>query len=237
MAHREFKDKLYAQFARLGKALASPQRLELLDLLAQGERTVEDLAHEAALSIANASQHLRVLRQARLVDSRKEGLYVYYRLADPAVFELWRALCKVGETQLAEIDRLVDAYMHHPEHLEPISREALYRRLIEDGVVLLDVRPALEYRQGHIMGARSIPLEELRQHLHELDPGREIVAYCRGPYCLFAGEAVALLRANGFSALRYTEGFPDWAAAGLPVALDQSPSRANVTSGANAPNE
>lgn len=234
MAHREFKDKLYAQFARLGKALASPQRLELLDLLAQGERAVEELAREAALSIANASQHLRVLRQARLVESRKEGLYVYYRLADPAVFELWRALRRVGESQLAEIDRLVDTYMHHPEHLEPISREVLYRRLVEGGVVLLDVRPALEYRQGHIAGARSIPLDELRQHLQELDPGREIVAYCRGPYCLFADEAVTLLRANGFRAHRYTEGYPDWAAAGLPVALDQSPPRADEMTGTTA---
>lgn len=233
MGHREFKDKLYAQFARLGKALASPQRLELLDLLAQGERTVEDLARETSLSIANASQHLRVLRQARLVESRKEGLYVYYRLADPAVFELWRALRRVGETQLAEIDRLVETYMHHPEHLEPISRDALYRRLVEGDVVLLDVRPALEYRQGHIAGAHSIPLDELRQHLQELDPGREIVAYCRGPYCLFAGEAVALLRTHGYTALRYIEGYPDWAAAGLPVALDQSPSQANAVTGAN----
>lgn len=228
MAHREFKDQLYAQFARVGKALASPQRLELVDLLAQGERTVEDLAREAALSIANASQHLRLLRQARLVDSRKEGLYVYYRLADPAVFELWRTLRRVGETRLAEIDRLVDTYMHHPEHLEPISREALHRRLAEGDAMLLDVRPALEYRQGHIAGARSIPLDELEQHLQELDPGREIVAYCRGPYCLFADEAVALLRARGLQAHRYAEGFPEWAAAGLPVARDQSPSSADV---------
>lgn len=237
MSHREFKDKLYSQFARLGKALASPQRLELLDLLAQGERTVEDLAREAALSIANASQHLRVLRQARLVESRKEGLYVYYRLADPAVFALWRALRTVGETQLAEIDRLVDTYMRHPEHLEPISREALYWRLAEGDVVLLDVRPALEYRQGHIAGARSIPLDELRQHLQELDPGREIVAYCRGPYCLFAGEAVALLRASGFTALRYTEGYPDWAAAGLPVVRGQLSLRTDVTTSASPATE
>ncbi len=218
MAHREFKDNLYAQFARVGKALASPQRLELLDLLAQGERTVEDLAREATLSIANASQHLRLLRQARLVNSRKDGLHVYYRLADPTVFALWRALRTVGETQLAEIDRLVDTYMRRPERLEPMSRDALYHRLVEGDVVLLDVRPALEYRQGHIAGARSIPLEELEQRLQDLDPHREIIAYCRGPYCLFAGEAVALLRANGFTAQRYAEGFPDWAAAGLPVA-------------------
>ncbi len=217
MGHREFKDQIYAQFARLGKALASPQRLELLDLLAQGERSVEDLARETTLSVANASQHLRVLRQARLVDARKEGLYVYYRLADPAVLELWRALRHVGERQLAEIDRLVDAYMRHPEQLEPISREGLQRRLADGETVVLDVRPALEYRQGHIAGARSIPVDELEQRLRELEPQREIVAYCRGPYCLFADEAVTLLRARGFSAVRYREGYPDWAAAGLPI--------------------
>lgn len=237
MAHREFKDQLYVQFARVGKALASPQRLELLDLLAQGERTVEDLAREAALSIANASQHLRLLREAHLVESHKEGLYVYYQLADPAVFALWRALRTVGETQFAEIDRLVETYMHHPEHLEPISRDALQRRLVAGDAVLLDVRPALEYRQGHIAGARSVPLDELEQRLRELDPDRKIVAYCRGPYCLFADEAVALLRANGFTAQRYAEGFPEWAAAGLPVAWDPSPAGAEAMTGAGISRE
>lgn len=217
MAHREFKDQLYAQFARIGKALASPQRLELLDLLAQGERTVEDLAREAALSIANASQHLRMLHQAHLVESRKAGLYVYYRLADPSVFALWRALRTVGETQLAEVDRLVDTYMQHPEHLEPLSRDDLVRRLASGDAILLDVRPALEFQRGHIAGARSIPVEQMEARLRELDPSREIVAYCRGPYCLFADEAVALLRVHGFSARRYAEGYPEWAAAGLPT--------------------
>ena len=217
MGHRDFKDRLYAQFARIGKALASPQRLELLDLLAQGERTVEDLAREAALSVANASQHLRMLREARLVESRKAGLYVYYRLADPSVFELWRALRTVSETQLAEVDRLVDIYMHHLEDLEPISRGDLVRRLADGDAILLDVRPALEYQQGHIAGARSIPIEQMGTQLRELDPAREIVAYCRGPYCLFADEAVTLLRAHGFTARRYAEGYPEWAAAGLPI--------------------
>jgi rhodanese-related sulfurtransferase len=217
MGHREFKDQLYAQFARIGKALADPHRLELLDLLAQGERTVEDLAREAALSVANASQHLRLLHTARLVESRKEGLYVVYRLADPAVFTLWRALRHVGERQLAELDRLVAAYMHHPEHLEPLAREELVRRLAEGDAIVLDVRPALEYQQGHIAGSRSIPVDELEARLRELDPSREIVAYCRGPYCVFADEAVALLRARGFTARRYAEGYPEWAASGLPV--------------------
>jgi rhodanese-related sulfurtransferase len=217
MAHREFKDQLYAQFARLGKALASPQRLELLDLLAQGERPVEELAHEAALSVANASQHLHLLRDARLVESRKEGLHVYYRLADPAVFALWRALRDVGARQLAEIDRLVETYLRHPEHLEPLSRDDLVRRLTDGDAILLDVRPALEYQQGHIASARSIPVEQLEARLRELDPAREVVAYCRGPYCVFADEAVTLLRARGYTARRYLEGYPEWAAAGLPT--------------------
>jgi rhodanese-related sulfurtransferase len=217
MGHREFKDQLYTQFARLGKALADPHRLELLDLLAQGERTVEELGREVALSMANASQHLRILRAARLVESRKDGLYVWYRLADPAVFTLWQALRHVGERQLAEIDRLVDAYRHHPEHLEPLSRENLVRRLAEGDAILLDVRPAREYQQGHIAGARSIPVDQLETRLRELDPDRDIVAYCRGPYCVFADEAVALLQAHGFTARRYVEGYPEWAAAGLPT--------------------
>lgn len=238
MAHREFKDKLYAQFARLGKALASPQRLELLDLLAQGERTVEELAQEAALSVANASQHLHVLRDARLVEARKEGLYVYYRLADRAVLALWQQLREVGARQLAEVDRLVDEYMRHPEHLEPLSRADLMRRLTDGDAILLDVRPALEYRQGHIAGAQSIPVEQIQARLRELDPGREVVAYCRGPYCVFADEAVTLLRARGYTARRYAEGYPEWAAAGLPIEREPiKPGRARaLRSTPSAPN-
>ena len=220
MGQRAFKDQMYAQFARLGRALASPGRLELLDLLAQGERPVEALAREAALSVANASAHLKVLRQARLVESRKDGLHVYYRLADPAVYRLWSALRQVGERQLAEIDRLVATYAREREQLEAISRDELWRRLGEGTVAVLDVRPAVEYRQGHIAGARSIPLDELAARLDELDPAREVVAYCRGPYCVFADEAVALLRDRGYAAMRYEEGYPEWAATGFPIAQD-----------------
>jgi len=220
MGQRAFKDQMYAQFARLGRALASPGRLELLDLLAQGERPVEALAREAALSVANASAHLKVLRQARLVESRKDGLHVYYRLADPAVYRLWSALRQVGERQLAEIDRLVATYAREREQLEAISRDELWRRLGEGTVAVLDVRPAVEYRQGHIAGARSIPLDELAARLDELDPAREVVAYCRGPYCVLADEAVALLRARGFAATRFEEGYPEWEAAGLPADRD-----------------
>jgi rhodanese-related sulfurtransferase len=217
MSHREFKDQLYAQFARTGKALASPQRLELLDLLAQGERTVEDLAHAAGLSLANASQHLRALRQAHLALTRKEGVYVYYRLADRAVYDLWRSLRTVSEHQLSEIDRLVDTYMRHPGHLRPVSRDELATRLASGEVVVVDVRPASEYRQGHIARALSIPVDELGARLTELPITRDIVAYCRGPYCLFADEAVEILSAHGFTAARYAEGLPEWEASGLPT--------------------
>jgi rhodanese-related sulfurtransferase/predicted transcriptional regulator len=221
MGQRAFKEQMYAQFARLGKALASPARLELLDLLAQGERPVEALALEAALSVANASAHLRVLHQARLVERRKEGLRVYYRLADPAVYRLWSALRQVGERQLAEIDRLVATYLTERETLEALSRDELRQRLAEGTVAVVDVRPAVEYRQGHIAGARSIPVDELAARLDELDPAQEVVAYCRGPYCVFADEAVALLRDRGYAATRYAEGYPEWAAAGLPIAPDE----------------
>ena len=221
MGQRAFKEQMYAQFARLGKALASPARLELLDLLAQGERPVEALALEAALSVANASAHLRVLHQARLVERRKEGLRVYYRLADPAVYRLWSALRQVGERQLAEIDRLVATYLTERETLEALSRDELRQRLAEGTVAVVDVRPAVEYRQGHIAGARSIPVDELAARLDELDPAQEAVAYCRGPYCVFADEAVALLRDRGYAATRYAEGYPEWAAAGLPIAPDE----------------
>lgn len=217
MDHRAFKDQLYAQFARLGKALASPQRLELLDVLAQGEHTVEALAQATARPIANTSQHLRVLYQARLVELRKDGLYAYYRLADPAVFTVVQAMRALGKRQLADIDRLIETYLHQPDHLAPISAVELAQRMAEGVVVILDVRPLIEYRQGHIAGAISMPLDELEARLADLSPTQEIVAYCRGPYCLFADDAVALLAAHGYQARRLREGYPEWAAAGRPT--------------------
>jgi rhodanese-related sulfurtransferase len=225
MGDRAFKERLYNQFARLGKALASPARLELLDVLAQGERSVDDLAREAALSLANASAHLQVLHRAQLVVNRKEGLRVYYRLADPAVVQLWLALRTAGERQLAEIDRLVATYLQGRQGLEAVSRDQLRRRLTDGATVVLDVRPAVEYRQGHIAGARTMPVDELDARLDELNPDQEIVAYCRGPYCVYADDAVALLRARGFAATRYDEGYPEWAAAGLPVAREEVTTR------------
>jgi rhodanese-related sulfurtransferase len=216
-AHREFKDRLFEQFARIGKALASPKRLEILDLLAQGERTVEEVARETAMPVANASQHLQVLKSARLVESRREGLYAYYRLAGEEVFEVWRAVRGLGESRLAEIDWVVETYLKDRDALEVVGAIALMERLSDGSVVVLDVRPEEEYRAGHIPGALSVPVDALEAALQTLPKDREIVAYCRGRYCVFSDEAVRLLEARGFRARRLMEGFPEWRAAGLPV--------------------
>lgn len=216
-----FKDHIYEQFARIGKALASPKRLELLDLLGQGERTVEGLAKEASLSVANCSRHLQVLKEARLVEARKEGLFVFYRLADEAVGGLWLALRSLAERRLADIERLVRDYFETPESLEPIERSELLERVRRGLVTLIDVRPAEEYRSGHIPGAVSVPLEELERRLGDMPRDQEIIAYCRGPYCVFAVHAVDLLRERGFSARRFEEGLPEWRQAGLPVAVGE----------------
>ena len=179
MGSRAFKDSLYAEFAVLGKALANPHRLEILDLLGQGERSVEELAREAALSLANASAHLQVLRQARLVEAEKRGLNVVYRLAAPEVFQLWRTLRDVGSARVAEIDRLVENYFADREELEPVDREELLRLMADEAVTVIDVRPVIEYEQGHISSARSVPVENLRRRLAELPRDVEVVAYCR----------------------------------------------------------
>jgi len=215
--HREFKDLLYDQFARVGKAVANPHRLELLDLLAQGERTVESLAQEASLPVANASQHLQALRRASLVEVRREGLYAYYRLADERVFRLWQAIRELGEQRLAEVDRLVATFLKDRDGLESIDASTLARRLRDDDVIVLDVRPAEEYDAGHIPGARSIPIEDLERRLQELPRASEIIAYCRGPYCVFSDEAVALLNNHGYQARRLEYGLPDWRSEGLPI--------------------
>jgi rhodanese-related sulfurtransferase/DNA-binding transcriptional ArsR family regulator len=217
MKHREFKDRLYAELGRIAHAMNSPRRLELLDLLAQGERSVEDLASEAALSLANTSRHLQILRAARLVDARKEGLRVYYRLADPMVHDATRTLRDLARQRLAEVDLLVRTYLGSRDELEPVSREELTARLREGRVVVVDVRPRREHRAGHIPGALSIPVDELDEQLATLPVRKDIVAYCRGPYCVMAYEAVARLRASGRRARRLVEGFPEWRAAGLPV--------------------
>jgi DNA-binding transcriptional ArsR family regulator/rhodanese-related sulfurtransferase len=214
---RAFKERFYGQLARLGKALASPQRLEILELLAQGERTVESLAEETGLSLANASQHLKVLRAAALVEGRKQGLFVFYRLADPVVFELPRAIRTVAERRLADLERIVRDEFKDRVEAEVVSMEELLRRSRSGEVVVLDTRPAAEYAAGHIAGAVSMPVDGLVRRLKELPRRKTYVAYCRGPYCIYADRAVALLRANGRRARRLREGFPEWRAAGLPV--------------------
>lgn len=215
---RQFKNRLFDQFARIGRALSSPHRLELLDILAQGERSVEQLASETDLSLANASQHLQVLRQAELIVARRDGVRVLYALAGPEVFTLYQALRAASEARLAEIQRVVATFLVDRAQMEVIDRDELRRRLADGEVTLLDVRPALEYRQGHIAGAQSIPVDVLPERITELPTDRPIVAYCRGPYCVYADEAVGLLRARGIRAARLDAGFPDWQAAGLPVA-------------------
>ena len=214
---RQFKDHLYDQFARIGKALASRRRLELLDVLAQGERSVDDLAAETDMTVANVSQHLQVVRHARLAKTRQQGTRVFYSLADERVFTLLQTLREVAHERLAEIERMTREVLGGRDPLELVRFGELVRRMQAGDVVVLDVRPAEEYENGHIAGSRSLPLDELEARLAELPPDTEIVAYCRGPYCLLAVEAVDRLRDHNRPARRLDLGFPEWQAAGLPV--------------------
>ena len=214
---RQFKDSIYEQFARVGRALASPRRLELLDLLCQGPRTVEELSRQASQSLANTSQHLQVLKEARLLESDKAGVYVTYRLAGPEVCELFQSLRGVAESRLADVERITREFLNAWGALEPVNQEDLSARVQRGEVTVLDVRPSEEYRAAHIPGAISAPLPELEQILTELPRSREVVAYCRGPYCVMAIQAVDVLRARGFTAHRMEDGVPDWRARGLPV--------------------
>jgi rhodanese-related sulfurtransferase/predicted transcriptional regulator len=217
MSRPSFKKQLFEQFARVGKALASGHRLELLEFLAQGERTVEALAGVTGLSVANTSQHLQQLRQVGLVATRKQGLHVHYRLADADVSELLGVIQKIAEKQSAEVERIVRVYLTTKDGLDPVSRNDLLKRAAEGEVTVLDVRPPEEYAAGHVPGALNIPVKELIAHLETLPHDQEVVAYCRGPYCVLAFEAVSQLRAHGFRARRLEEGFPEWKTAGLPV--------------------
>jgi ArsR family transcriptional regulator len=211
------KQALFAQFAAVAKALGHAHRLGLLEQLAQGERSVEVLAQRTGLSVANASQHLQHMRRAGLVSARRDGKFVHYRLADDAVLDLLAALRRIAERNVAEVERLVRGYFHDRDGLEPVSREELLQRLRAGAVTVLDVRPEDEFALGHLPGAVNIPLQALETRLSELDPSQEIVAYCRGPYCVLSYEAVAALRARGFKVRRLEDGFPEWRAAGLPV--------------------
>lgn len=214
---RAFKDEIYDQFARIGKAFSSASRLELIDLLAQRERTVDELAEETEMSVANTSRHLQVLKGERLVRRRKEGTHAHYTLAGPEVYRAWKAVRALAESRLAEIEETVQYYLTDRGQFEAVSVEELESRLDEDDVVVLDVRPEEEYEAGHIPGARSIPVNQLEQHLDELPDDKEIVAYCRGPYCVYSDDAVRRLREEGRDARRLEHGLPDWAADDRPV--------------------
>ena len=215
---RQFKDQIYEQIARVSKAAAAPKRLELLDLLSQGPRTVEVLADLAAITIGNASQHLKILRAARLVEGQKQGLYVEYRLADEEVASFFVALRTLAQSRLAEVERITSEYLDRRSVLEAVEGDELVRRVRSGEVTVLDVRPTEEYAAGHIPGARSIPLGELSTRLREIPRQREVVAYCRGPYCVMAVEAVEFLRGQGFRAHRMEQGVADWRARGWRVA-------------------
>ena len=217
MGDRVAKDALFDGLASVAKALASGRRAEIVELLAQGERAVEEVATAIEQSVANTSHHLRTLAGAGLLRSRRDGTRIVYSLASTRVEELWRAVRDVAGDHVAEIDRLARAYLGEPDRLEPMRREELEERLKRGDVVVIDVRPAIEYGAGHIAGARSIPVAELTRRLRSLDKRREVVAYCRGPYCVYAGEAVRALRRKGYLARRLEEGFPEWRRAGLPV--------------------
>ncbi len=216
---RQFKDAIYEQFSRIGKAVSSPKRLELLDLICQGEKTVETLSKETGLTVANTSQHLQTLKAARLIKAEKEGLYVKYRLADEMVCEFFRSMRVLAEHRLAEVDIIKRRFLAGKEGMEPVNRDDLLKRVIEGGVTVLDVRPSEEYRAGHIPGALSVPLDHLKEILVKLPADREIVAYCRGPYCVLAVQAVEVLRENGFNAIRLEESVQDWRAMGLTVEI------------------
>ena len=221
MDGREAKDRLYEQFARAAKAVASPKRIELLELLAQGEHTVEALAQATAMGITNTSQHLQVLRQARVVETRKDGTKVFYRLAGEEVAAFIAALRDLARSRLAEVDEVVRDYFVARDALEPVSRAELVERAGRGDVVILDVRPRDEFAAGHIPGALSVPLGELDVALGRLPKRAHVVAYCRGPYCVLAPQAVERLRAKGFKARRLADGMPEWRLAGLPVAVGE----------------
>jgi rhodanese-related sulfurtransferase/predicted transcriptional regulator len=217
MADRAAKDALYDGFAVVGRALASGRRAEIIDLLAQGERSVEEIASELAQSVANASQHLQQLLRAGLVVTRREGNRIYYSLASNRITELWAAMRDVAEAHVAELDRLARAYLGDRDQLDTIDRDQLAKRINAGDVVVVDGRPAAEYQSGHIAGALSVPIAEVGKRLRELPKSQQVVAYCRGPYCVYADDAVRALTRRGYRAARLEDGYPEWMAAGLPV--------------------
>jgi rhodanese-related sulfurtransferase len=217
MNKREFKDKVYSELAKVSKALANHHRLEIIELLAQGDYSVEQISIHTDLSVANASQHLQVLKTAQLVDITRAGNFIHYRLANPNVFKAWKALRNLGVERIASIEKLVNDFRQSKFTLESVTIEELIRKIDSGKITILDVRPQAEYRSGHIPNSVSLPFDELSARLKELPKRSEIIAYCRGPFCVFADEAVAMLTKAGYKAKRLAEGFPDWAVMGLPV--------------------
>ncbi|HEU5146887.1 MAG TPA: metalloregulator ArsR/SmtB family transcription factor [Chryseosolibacter sp.] len=220
MTKREFKDKVYDELARITKALANPHRLEILELLAQGDYSVEQISTQTSLTVANASQHLQVLKTAQLVEVTRNGNFIHYRLANENVFKTWKALRDLGVERIASIEKLVKDFRKSKFTLESVTIDELIEKLKSGKVTILDVRPQTEYRKGHIVNSISIPFDELSGRLKEVPKRKEIVAYCRGPFCVYADQAVALLTKAGYNAKRLQEGFPDWAVMGLPIEIN-----------------
>ncbi|TDE09350.1 ArsR/SmtB family transcription factor [Dyadobacter psychrotolerans] len=219
MQKQEFKDRIYSELATLTKAMANPYRLQIIELLAQGSRTVEEIAGQLTLSIANASQHLQVLKGANMVSLQKEGHYAHYRLANEDIYAVWQSLRDLGINRMAEIDRTLREFREEKSSFQAISIDELLQKIDQDNVLILDVRPEKEYKAGHIPQALSVPIDQLAQRIVDCPAGQEVIVYCRGPFCVFADEAVELLRERGITASRLDEGFPDWKRRQLPISV------------------
>lgn len=217
MKSREFKDLIFQQFANIAGAFSTPKRLEIIDLLSQGEKDVETLSNQISATVANTSRHLQVLKNVRLVESRREGVRIYYRLADEKVFNCWKGLQLLAENRVAEIREVLKQFLEERDSLQAISKEQLLKLIQTDNVTVIDVRPPEEFNSGHISGAISMPLSELKDRLDEIPKEREIIAYCRGPYCVLSPEAIKILKDKGYNALRLEVGLPEWNMAGLSV--------------------
>ncbi|MFQ6115769.1 MAG: ArsR/SmtB family transcription factor [bacterium] len=217
MTGREFKDMVFEQFAKIAHAFSSPKRLEIVDILAQGERDVDSLSRQVHMTVANTSRHLQVLKNARIVESRRAGVQIFYRLAGDEVLHYYNHLQALAEKRSVEIREIVRLFFEERDDMQPISKEELWRRIQNKEVIVIDVRPPEEYKKGHISGALSIPLTELENRLQEIPQDREVVAYCRGRYCVLSAEAMKVLREAGYQAVRLREGLPEWKEAGLPV--------------------
>lgn len=217
MNKREFKDRVYGELSKITKSMANPHRLEIIELLAQGEFSVEQIALEINLSVANTSQHLQILKEAQLAEIHRQGNFIYYRLSNKNVFRAWKALRELGVERIAAIEKLVKEFRNSNFKLESVTLDELLKKIESGKVTILDVRPEKEFKNGHIASAISIPVDELKKRLPELPRRTEIIVYCRGPFCVYADEAVAILNKTGYKATRLEEGFPDWSLKGLPV--------------------